>query len=286
MTVEQNGAFPLACRRQKGAQAKERARAALALVECAVYGNRLPAALSGGQQQRVALARALVAEPALMLFDEPLSNLDYRLRAQLRQDIRDLHRRLGFTGVYVTHDQTEALQLGTRVAVMKDGRLEQLADPVTVFTHPASPYVARFLGITNTMPIKRSGEDWHVGDEQVMRIDLPRRDLPDSAYDLYVRSSEVQLLPAGSTSLRANDLVRINGGRVVDVLYSGEQSEWVIDVASMTLRAASPARTWPFRRGDLVDVAFDVGAALLYTEGDTPALVSAGNPAQRVHAVS
>ncbi|ODU07029.1 MAG: hypothetical protein ABS81_02775 [Pseudonocardia sp. SCN 72-86] len=274
MTVGQNVTYPLHCRGVKGAVAIERARKALAVVECEGYVDRLPAALSGGQQQRIALARAMVAEPGLMLFDEPLSNLDYRLRAQLRQDIRELHRELGFTGVYVTHDQTEALQIGSQVAVMKDGKLEQLAEPATVFTHPASPYVASFLGISNAFSITRSGAQWLVDGEEGMSVDLALYDLSEVAYDLYVRASEVQLLVPGSAPRPGDALVRINGGRVVDVIYSGESSEWLVEIGGLTVRASAPARTWPFTRGDQVDLGFDAWATLLYTKDMHPSLVT------------
>ena len=130
MTVRKNIAYPL-----QGPQASSRASTdgwveeTAALVDCGELLDRYPGQLSGGQQQRVALARGLVARPELVLFDEPLSNLDARLRDQVRAEMHELHRRLGFTAVYVTHDQSEALALGDRLAIMRQGRIEQLGTP-------------------------------------------------------------------------------------------------------------------------------------------------------------
>jgi len=129
MTVEQNVAFPLSVRKVPAAQARERVAAALAKVHLQAFAQRKPNQLSGGQQQRVALARALVFEPRLVLMDEPLSALDKKLREQMQLEIRRLHRELGVTMVFVTHDQSEAMTMSDRVAVFNHGRIEQLATP-------------------------------------------------------------------------------------------------------------------------------------------------------------
>lgn len=272
MTVEQNVAYPL---RVRGATRQERcrqAREALALVECEELTDRIPSAISGGQQQRVALARALVARPGLMLFDEPLSNLDYRLRAQLRHQLRDLHRNLGFTGLYVTHDQTEAMQLGTVVAVLKDGRVEQLSDPASLFSRPASAYVARFLGIGNRLELVRDPDGgWVVGGGDV-RIGLPAAgELPGTHFDLYLRSTEVSLaVPGGGP---ADPDVGQVPGVVTDVVYSGESSDWVVQVGDARIVASAKGRTWPFGPEDRVEVVFRHSTALLYEHDDKGRLV-------------
>ena len=146
MTVRDNVAFPLKRRGFAQRDVRPTVNAALDLVRCGPLADQYPGQLSGGQQQRIALARAIVAEPAVLLFDEPLSNLDANLRRQLRDEIAGLHNRLAFSGIYVTHDQAEALSLGTSVAVMTTARIEQIGTPQEVHNGPASEYVAWFLG--------------------------------------------------------------------------------------------------------------------------------------------
>jgi iron(III) transport system ATP-binding protein len=152
MTVAQNLDFPLRLRKMPKAQRAERVAEALALVEMTEYGARYPFALSGGQQQRVALARTLVYRPSLLLLDEPLSNLDAKLRERARSWLRHLQRTLKVTTVYVTHDQSEALALSDRIAVMSGGKIAQLADPHTIYERPADPFVADFIGSSNFFP--------------------------------------------------------------------------------------------------------------------------------------
>ena len=121
----------------------------LQLVDLAETADRLPAQLSGGQQQRVAIARSLVLEPQILMFDEPLSNLDFKLRVQMRDELRSLQRRLGKTSIYVTHDQTEALALSDRIAVLSHGQIEQIGTPAEIYEAPATSFVAEFIGSSN-----------------------------------------------------------------------------------------------------------------------------------------
>ena len=160
MTVRQNIAYPLRVRGTRGRAASDAVEHAAGMVHCEALLDRYPAQLSGGQQQRIALARGLVAEPAVVLLDEPLSNLDATLRDQMRTEIRELHQKLGFTAVLVTHDQEEALALGDRVAIMKDGRIEQLDTPEALFLEPVSEYVAGFVGMSNRIEWSRDGAEW------------------------------------------------------------------------------------------------------------------------------
>jgi ABC-type sugar transport system ATPase subunit len=146
MTVEENIAFGLEVRDVPRREARERARVAAALVGCEAHLERRPGTLSGGERQRVALARALIRRPDVFLLDEPLSNLDAELRAQMRAELKRLHGHVNRTMVYVTHDQAEALVLGDRVAVLRDGSLEQVATPDEVWRAPANAFVARFVG--------------------------------------------------------------------------------------------------------------------------------------------
>jgi putative spermidine/putrescine transport system ATP-binding protein len=149
LTVARNIAFPLEARRQPKAEIEVRVAQALEMVQLAALRDRLPRQLSGGQQQRVALARALVFTPDILLLDEPLSALDKKLRAQVQLELKDLHRRLGLTFIYVTHDQEEALSMSDRIAVLRDGRLVQQGTPTELYTQPKTRFVADFLGASN-----------------------------------------------------------------------------------------------------------------------------------------
>jgi putative spermidine/putrescine transport system ATP-binding protein len=151
MTVEQNVAFPLSVRKVPARAARAKVAAALAKVHLGHLAQRRPQQLSGGQQQRVALARALVFEPRVVLLDEPLSALDKKLREEMQLEIRRLHRELGVTMVFVTHDQAEAMTLSDRVAVLNHGRIEQLASPQRLYDAPANPFVAGFIGDNNML---------------------------------------------------------------------------------------------------------------------------------------
>ena len=146
MTVRENLAFGLRMRRAPAPMVAERVGWAAGVLGLTPLLDRRPGQLSGGEKQRVAFGRAMVREPQVFLFDEPLSNLDARLRADMRREIADLHARLGATMIYVTHDQVEAMTLGQRIAVMRDGRLEQVASPLEVYRRPATLFVAGFIG--------------------------------------------------------------------------------------------------------------------------------------------
>lgn len=149
MNVHENIAYGLKLRKTPADELNKRVGEILQIVRMEGYAHRLPSELSGGQQQRVALARALVIRPDLILFDEPLSNLDARLRVELRGEIRRIQRETGVTALYVTHDQEEAVALADRMAVMNRGRIEQLGTPVEIYRRPSSRFVADFLGDTN-----------------------------------------------------------------------------------------------------------------------------------------
>lgn len=152
LTVAQNISFGLDLRKIDKAEIKRRVEAALELVGLSGYGQRMPGQISGGQQQRVALARSLILEPSLLLLDEPLSSLDLKLRVQMREELRRLQRRLRKTSIFVTHDQTEALALSDRIAVLSQGRIEQIGTPDEIYNTPASCFVADFIGNSNLLP--------------------------------------------------------------------------------------------------------------------------------------
>ncbi len=163
-TVAENVAYPLVLRRRARSEIEARVREALGWVRMESYRDRMPHQLSGGQLQRVALARALVASPRVLLLDEPLSNLDASLREELRAEIAALRARLGTTMVYVTHDQTEALALSDRIAVMNGGVIEQLDRPERLYADPATPFVAGFVGGANVFAGEVRGRSFITGD--------------------------------------------------------------------------------------------------------------------------
>ena len=158
MTVWENVAFGLEMRREPPARVRQRVAAILEKVQLAGLERRFPHQLSGGQQQRVALARALVVNPAVLLLDEPLANLDAKLREEMRFYIRHLQREFGITTIYVTHDQAEAMVLADRIALMKDGRLQQLGSAEDIYRRPSNAWVAEFIGLSNFIPGSVAGQ--------------------------------------------------------------------------------------------------------------------------------
>jgi ABC-type Fe3+/spermidine/putrescine transport system ATPase subunit len=159
LTVAGNVAYGLKARKVAASEIARRVDEALALVQLQGYGGRWPHQLSGGQLQRVAIARALVIRPQVLLFDEPLSNLDARLRVSMRGEIRELQKSLGITAIYVTHDQEEAMSVSDRIALMNAGRLEQVGVPVDIYRHPVSRFAAEFMGTTNLLAKRALGRD-------------------------------------------------------------------------------------------------------------------------------
>jgi putative spermidine/putrescine transport system ATP-binding protein len=157
LTVWKNVAFGLQMRGVGRAETRRRVEEALELVQLAPHAARLPGQLSGGQQQRVAIARALAFRPALVLMDEPLSNLDASLRLLMRTEIRRIHQSLGLTTVYVTHDQQEALSMADRLVVLRDGRVQQVGEPEEIYSQPVSAYVAAFMGYRNLLELEVAG---------------------------------------------------------------------------------------------------------------------------------
>jgi putative spermidine/putrescine transport system ATP-binding protein len=157
LSVRRNVAFGLRMRGTGRDETRRRVDAALRLVQLSGYADRLPGQLSGGQQQRVAIARAVVVEPALVLMDEPLSNLDASLRLEMRTEIRRLHQELGLTTIYVTHDQEEALSLADRLVVLREGRVQQIGTPEQLYRAPENPHVAAFMGYRNLLPVRVTG---------------------------------------------------------------------------------------------------------------------------------
>src|SRR5882724_4744854 len=169
LTIFENVAFGLRLRKLSAPEVKRRAGDALNLVGLSDLAERYPRQLSGGQQQRIAIARLVVLEPRILLFDEPLSNLDFKLRVVMRAELRELQRRLGKTTIYVTHDQSEALALSDRIVVMSNGRVEQIGSPRDIYERPANPFVADFIGNSNLLD---AGVIEVGADATVVRTDL------------------------------------------------------------------------------------------------------------------
>src|SRR5262245_58029327 len=223
LTVFDNIAFGLRLRRADKAEIARRVGQMLELVDLPSLGARYPAQLSGGQQQRVAIARSLVLEPSLLLFDEPLSNLDLKLRIQMRDELRLLQRRLGKTAVYVTHDQSEALALSDRIAALSQGRIEQIGTPAEIYEQPASAFVADFIGSSNVLRALVRGDDGAAGTavrtEHGLDLAIPR--VPDpagTALTLLLRPERFQMTGGRDSTTSANRFA----ARVRDVTYLGE----------------------------------------------------------------
>jgi iron(III) transport system ATP-binding protein len=263
MTVERNVDYPLRARRVPAQERAMRTREMLDVVHCGGLADRLPMMLSGGQQQRVALARALAPRPSLMLLDEPLSNLDVLLRDELRQQLRSIHRELGFSGIYVTHDQTEAFTIGTRVAVMNSGRIEQLGTATEVNSRPATEYVARFLGIRNTLSISYDG-GWESSGGP-LRGDLEGLPRVDHPLQLYARSEDLVLAKrdAGLT----DKLICLGEALVADAATVGHENVYIATVGETTVEIRRPRAEPKWQAGDHAELHARQEDILLYDSG-------------------
>lgn len=263
MTVRQNIAYPLKARKMKAALASGQVEKTAGLVDCRELLDRYPSQLSGGQQQRVALARGLVAQPDLMLFDEPLSNLDARLRDQVRAELHELHQRKPFTAVFVTHDQSEALALGDRMAIMRAGGIEQLGSPREVFTDPATEYVAAFTGMSNRIAAHFTDGVWKCGSRDIVGATL-RPSHAESETVVRVRPDDARLT-AGSDSLAPHEAGVT--ATVADVEFGGQHLDVTVEVGGdLRLNVRADIRRPDdflsmISRGDHVVFAFDTEAA-------------------------
>jgi iron(III) transport system ATP-binding protein len=240
MDVFGNVAFPLAVARRRSRlpkhQIRERVERALGLVRLDGLADRPATDLSGGQQQRLALARALVNEPPLLLLDEPLSNLDAKLREEMRLELKRLQHELGITTVFVTHDQAEALVLSDAIAVLREGRMEQIGPPREIYSRPASRFVADFIGAANLMDgrIEHRGPDGFYAvraSAGSLRATSPTELPPGAGVTIVVRPEHVSIAPGGGSPA--------NGwhGVVAAQAFLGDAVEHVIRVGELELRA-------------------------------------------------
>ncbi len=259
MTVFENVSYGLSVSGVAKAETRDRAEEGLRLVGLAGYGERLPSELSGGQQQRVAVARALVLEPTVLLFDEPLSNLDAKLRRRVREEIRELQQTLGLTTVYVTHDQEEALAVSDRIIVMRNAEIAQEGAPGELYEAPRDLFVADFIGDANVIDAEITGRDGdratvRVGDRAELR--LPHRDLPAGPVKIAVRPEAVIL------NASAEDAALT--GTVSKATYLGNHVEYTIDTGLGEIFVADYQFDALISAGSRVGIAFrDRGVTLL-----------------------
>jgi ABC-type Fe3+/spermidine/putrescine transport system ATPase subunit len=243
LNVFENVAFGLRARHAAKAEIGDRVASALELVQLPGYDKRAVDELSGGQQQRVAIARAIAIEPALLLFDEPLSNLDVSLREETRRELRELVTRLGLTAVYVTHDQEEAFALCDRISVMVGGHLMQTGQPRELYEHPSDIAVARFLGRNNLIKAMRvsssntsDGEFKTLEGGHTLRLPVQHSDLSplNQPVFLAIRPEHVQLHANGATGAASTNSLR---GKIREIVFAGATSTVRVDAAGLLLEA-------------------------------------------------
>jgi len=269
LSVRDNIAFPLAIRKLAPAERDRRVDAMLKLVQLEAFAHRRPSQLSGGQQQRVAIARALVYEPRILLMDEPLGALDKKLREDLQDELRQLHRRLGITIVYVTHDQEEAMRLSQRIAIFSHGKIVGLGSGYDLYQNPPNAFVASFLGNSNFLKLKAQGNAVATFEGQPLSIRLTAglhtdQDVllmvrPEKALALSAEQAIEQPLAAGWNEVSA---------KVVEVLFLGESQTCSVITANgtaMTVKALSAAGM-PLKAGDPVRVRWATADACVYTQ--------------------
>jgi iron(III) transport system ATP-binding protein len=241
MTALKNVSYPLEARKVPTAEARQRAAKALALVGIPELAGQYPSNMSGGQQQRVALARAIVSNDRLVLFDEPLSNVDAKVRQQLRLELLQMQRKLGYSAIYVTHDQIEAMALADRIAVLRSGKIEQIGTPEEVYGRPVTRYVANFIGTTNEVPAtlaSRIDAGWVRVDtpmgQLTARCDLPSLQ-PGARLALIFRPERVALSATnpGEGSWR---------GVLDTVLFLGAYSECIVRVGDQLVSVSSSSQ--------------------------------------------
>ena len=260
LNVLKNVAFGLAVRRMARAHREILAQEALALVRLAGMGDRKPSQLSGGQQQRVALARALVNKPAVLLLDEPLGALDLKLRKAMQLELKQLQEQVGITFIYVTHDQEEALTMSDRIAVMKDGVVQQLGDPVSLYERPANRFVADFIGESNLIKglvesVSAGRVDLLIGGERMTASVGDSPPMPGQEVVVAIRPEKLLIATEKETPTQTL------GGTVSQVIYIGTDTRYVVELASgepITIRVQNSfgRDLGEFRRGERVRISW------------------------------
>jgi iron(III) transport system ATP-binding protein len=280
MSVFENAAFPLRVARPRVGrrEIEQRVRATLELVDLGHLASRDATQMSGGQQQRLALARALVRRPKLLLLDEPLSNLDAKLRERLRIEIRDLQRRLGITTLYVTHDQAEALSMSDKIAVMDSGRISQLGTPREIYQRPLTSFVANFVGTCNfiesqtvSMTDTTTTVDAAMGS-QLLQVDQTSTRGKGDGVVVAIRPERVLLHPVGRSVGRAN----VFQASVHSVVYLGERLEASLRVGARRVLVHAPVEQ-DINVGHEVQVELPPDACTILDDGVAPHAEAAGD---------
>jgi len=254
MTVGRNVAYPLKLRSMRKSERKSRVARALEMVKMTDFAHRYPSELSGGQQQRVALARALVFDPPLLLMDEPLGALDKKLREWLQLEIKRIHRELGTTFVYVTHDQEEALVLSDRIAVFNQGRIEQIGTGRELYETPQTLFVGRFIGESSVLrgafSIAGGKTTITIGEQQVTVPSV----LPDKQKPvLLLRPEKLRLLPLDKTAPVGCNVL---DGQIVECIYLGSGAKYEVRLKDDSIAIVRSNEEGGFARGDKVQIAF------------------------------
>ncbi|KAF1053723.1 MAG: Spermidine/putrescine import ATP-binding protein PotA [Stenotrophomonas maltophilia] len=268
LNVRDNIGFPLSIRKRDPKERERQVDAMLRLVQLEAFAHRRPAQLSGGQQQRVAIARALVYEPRILLMDEPLGALDKKLREDLQDELRHLHRRLGITIVYVTHDQEEAMRLSQRIAIFSHGKIVGLGSGYDLYQDPPNAFVASFLGSSNFLVARAVGNASAEFEQQPLAIRPTAGVQPGQDVLLMIRPEKAQVLPqaqaiATPASPGWNDIP----AQVVETVFLGESQTCAVVTpggARMTLKALAGGA--PLQTGDSVRVRWAASDASVYTQ--------------------
>lgn len=235
LSVYDNVAFGLRLRKMKEAQVKEKVLRMLDIVSLNSFEKRFPQELSGGQRQRVAIARALVIEPDLLLFDEPLSNLDANLRVTMRVEIRRLQQELGMTAVYVSHDQEECFSISDQVAIMNAGKIEQLGAPTDIYQYPKTEYVARFIGFNNFLVFDgtrqgNTGLEWTIGDYG-FDVQLQAGQSTANTHKGAIRPEDLRIIPLGQLTDLQKSVSNQVPGTVKVSTYLGRSYQFEVQTA-------------------------------------------------------
>jgi spermidine/putrescine ABC transporter ATP-binding subunit len=259
MTVFQNLAFGLKIKKLSKNEIRQKVEHALALVQLEGFGDRYPRQLSGGQQQRVALSRALVLEPDILLLDEPLSNLDALLREQMRFEIAHIHKQAGITTIYVTHDQTEAMVISDRIAVLEKGRIMQLGTPLEIYSKPANKFVAGFMGTTNFIHGKVISFDKDYAevttDDGVTLTGRVRELKKGDEVDVAIRPESIKFLSPAEAKTTSHE-PNLYEAEVVRASYIGELIDYQLKIKKHLIRARGEVRT-PYAVGERIVIRLD-----------------------------
>ncbi len=261
MNVADNVSYGLRLKRLPKEEIADQVDAALTSMDLVHLKHRAPSQLSGGQQQRVALARAMVMRPKVLLFDEPLSNLDAKLRVQMRTEIRGLQQRLGITALYVTHDQDEAMSLSDRIIVMNKGRIEQMGTPEEIYRHPATVFVADFIGSANFLECRLLSQEDNQATVEVLggeRVIPAAAGIGEADHHVVLVRPESVSISALRDAPAEGESVSGNHGRVLRAVFYGETVEYEVDTAAGPVVAvvSDPDPSAIFAVGDIVEVDF------------------------------